>query len=66
MSQVENVTRYQADLALEAYARYGKGRKKGASLNYGDCFSYALAKATDLPLLSTGRDFVETDVKSAT
>src|SRR5688500_7022442 len=42
--QVESVTPQHAQLALEAYASYGKGRKTAAGLNYGDCFSYALAK----------------------
>src|SRR5438045_6068039 len=49
--QVESVTAQQAQLAIEAYASYGKGQKSKAGLNYGDCFSYALAKATGLPLL---------------
>ncbi len=63
--QVENVTPGHAQLALEAYVSYGKGRKSVAGLNYGDCFSYALAKATGLPLLYKGRDFSGTDVQSA-
>lgn len=63
--QVENVTPQHAQLALEAYVSYGKGRKSAAGLNYGDCFSYALAKATGLPLLYKGRDFSGTDIESA-
>lgn len=59
--QVESVTRQQAQLAREAYTHYGKGRHR-AGLNYGDCFSYALAKATGLPLLFKGRDFGLTDI----
>jgi ribonuclease VapC len=59
-----SVTSRHAQLALEAYASYGKGRKSAASLNYGDCFSYALAKATGLPLLFKGRDFSGTDIRS--
>jgi ribonuclease VapC len=51
-------------LALDAFRRYGKGRHR-AGLNMGDCFSYALAKATGLPLLFKGDDFVHTDVKPA-
>ena len=47
--------------AREAYARYGKGQQS-AGLNYGDCFSYALAKATGLPLLFKGQDFSKTDI----
>lgn len=53
-----------ASLALEAFRRYGKGRHR-AGLNMGDCFSYALAKATGLPLLFKGDDFVHTDVNPA-
>ena len=63
--QVESVTVQQARLALDAYAAYGKGRKSKAGLNYGDCFSYALAKVTGLPLLFKGKDFSETDLPSA-
>jgi ribonuclease VapC len=59
--QVESFTVQHAELAREAYARYGKGQQT-AALNYGDCFSYALAKATGLPLLFKGRDFSKTDV----
>jgi ribonuclease VapC len=59
--QIENFTAQHVDLAREAYARYGKGRNT-AGLNYGDCFSYALAKATGLPLLFKGRDFSKTDL----
>lgn len=59
--QVESFTVQHAELAREAYARYGKSRQT-AGLNYGDCFSYALAKATGLPLLFKGQDFSKTDV----
>lgn len=62
--QVQDVTAQQAQFALEAYVSYGKGRKNAAGLNYGDCFSYALAKATGLPLLYKGRDFSGTDIES--
>ncbi len=50
-----------ADLARSAWRKYGKGRHP-AGLNFGDCFSYALAKATGEPLLAKGTDFVGTDV----
>lgn len=50
-----------ADLARSAWRRYGKGRHP-AGLNFGDCFSYALAKATGEPLLAKGIDFAKTDV----
>lgn len=56
----------QAQLALDAMDRYGKGRgAPPAVLNYGDLFSYALAKAHELPLLFKGRDFTATDVRPA-
>ena len=54
----------QADLARGAYARYGRGRGQ-AGLNYGDCFSYALARAMDRPLLFKSDDFARTDVTPA-
>ncbi len=63
--RVEDVTPQQAELAIEAYAAFGKGRRGRAGLNYGDCFSYALAKSTGLPLLFKGRDFSQTDVPPA-
>jgi ribonuclease VapC len=50
--------------AREAWMRYGKGRSP-AGLNFGDCFSYALAATTGRPLLYKGNDFSHTDVKSA-
>jgi len=51
----------QAEIAREAWRRFGKGRHP-AGLNYGDCFSYALAKQTGLPLLFKGVDFSLTDL----
>lgn len=50
-----------ADRALSAWRRYGKGRHR-AALNFGDCFAYALAERTGLPLLCTGDDFAATDL----
>ncbi len=58
------VTPQQAEIAIEAFRRFGRGRHR-AGLNIGDCFSYALAKATDQPLLFKGDDFVHTDVRPA-
>jgi ribonuclease VapC len=58
---VEAVTREQAEVAREAWRRFGKGRHP-ASLNFGDCFSYALAKVTGEPLLFKGDDFSQTDI----
>lgn len=54
----------QAGLATAAWRRFGKGRHP-AALNLGDCYSYALAKATGNALLFKGRDFALTDVASA-
>ena len=61
--QVESFTIQHAELARDAYARYGKGQQP-AGLNYGDCFSYALAKAIGVPLLFKGQDFSKTDIVS--
>ena len=58
---IEPVTFEQALLAREAFSDYGKGRHP-AGLNFGDCFSYALAKSTGEPLLFKGEDFRKTDV----
>jgi ribonuclease VapC len=49
-------------LAVDAYNRFGKGTGHGAGLNFGDCFSYALAKAFSEPLLFKGNDFSRTDI----
>jgi ribonuclease VapC len=54
----------QAGVAREAFRRYGKGRHP-ASLNFGDCFTYALAKATGRKLLFKGNDFSRTDILAA-
>ncbi|BDZ39688.1 type II toxin-antitoxin system VapC family toxin [Microbacterium suwonense] len=53
----------QARIAVDAHRRYGRGSGHPAKLNYGDCFSYALAIARDEPLLFKGDDFVHTDVR---
>ncbi len=53
-----------AEIAVDAFRRYGRGRHP-AGLNIGDCFSYALAKATGQPLLFKGEDFSQTDVRKA-
>lgn len=58
---IEPVTAEQAEVAREAWRRYGKGRHS-AALNFGDCFSYALARTTGEPLLFKGNDFTQTDV----
>ncbi len=54
----------QVDIARAAYRRFGKGLHS-AALNYGDCFSYALAAATGEPLLFKGSDFARTDIPPA-
>jgi ribonuclease VapC len=59
------VIEQQAYLALDAYDRFGKGTGHPAGLNYGDCFSYALAKQTGEPLLFKGNDFTHTDLEAA-
>jgi ribonuclease VapC len=51
----------ELDLAMDAYARYGKGRHR-ARLNMGDCFAYACARANNARLLYTGDDFSHTDL----
>lgn len=53
-----------ADLAAEGYRRFGKGRHP-AGLNFGDCFSYALAIHEQVPLLFKGDDFTKTDARVA-
>lgn len=61
----EPVTEEQAYLALDAYDRFGKAAGHRAGLNYGDCFSYALAKQAGEPLLFKGNDFTRTDLEAA-
>ena len=53
-----------ATKVAEAYARWGKGAH-AASLNFGDCFAYALARELGRPLLFTGDDFSKTDIEAA-
>jgi ribonuclease VapC len=55
----------QAALAVTAYRLYGKGSGHPAQLNFGDCFSYALAKLQGEPLLFKGNDFLHTDLVAA-
>jgi ribonuclease VapC len=59
--EVVAVDAEQAELARHAYREFGKGRH-AAGLNYGDCFSYALAHSRGEPLLFKGGDFAKTDV----
>ena len=62
---IEPVTEVQARIAREAYRDFGKGSGHPAKLNFGDCFAYALARATGQPLLFRGDDFIHTDVVPA-
>jgi ribonuclease VapC len=55
-------TQDQAALAIAAFQRYGKGTGHAAGLNFGDCFSYALAKHFGEPILFKGNDFSQTDL----
>jgi ribonuclease VapC len=59
---IEPVTMDQAEVAREAYRQFGKGNHS-AALNFGDCFSYALARLTGEPLLFKGNDFTPTDLQ---
>jgi ribonuclease VapC len=62
---IEAVTEVQARIAREAYRDFGGGSGHPARLNFGDCFAYALARATGEPLLFKGDDFVRTDIAPA-
>jgi len=62
--EIVPVDHQQMSAANLAFERYGKGRHP-AKLNYGDLFSYALAKSKDLPLLFKGEDFSKTDIVAA-
>ena len=61
---IEPVTVEQAHLARQGFLDFGKGRHS-AGLKFGDCFAYALTKATDEPLLYKGKDFSKTDIRAA-
>ena len=61
---IVSVTPQQAEIAVDAFRRFGRGRHR-ARLNIGDCFVYALAVATDHTLLFKGDDFIHTDIRPA-
>ena len=61
--EIVPVTASQAKLARAAYRQFGKGSGHAAGLNFGDCFSYALAMESSAPLLFKGADFAATDVQ---
>jgi ribonuclease VapC len=62
---IEPVTEVQARIAREAYRDFGRASGHPAKLNFGDCFAYALARATSEPLLFKGDDFIHTDIAPA-
>ncbi len=57
-----NINHDMALVALEVFSRYGKGSGHAAGLNMGDCFSYAAAKDSKVPMLYIGNDFIHTDM----
>jgi ribonuclease VapC len=61
--EIQSVNLEQAEVAREAYRRFGKGNHP-AGLNFGDCFAYALARITGQPLLFKGNDFPQTDIEA--
>ena len=63
--EIVPVTLEQGQMAREAYRDFGKGSGHPARLNFGDCFSYALAREAREPLLFKGADFPATDVEVA-
>jgi ribonuclease VapC len=64
--RIEPITDKEAQTALAAFSRYGKGRGHPAQLNLGDCFAYAMAKNARTRLLYKGEDFDTTDILPAT
>jgi ribonuclease VapC len=63
-AQVIPFTEEHFETALEAFLKFGRGRHP-ATLNFGDCMSYALATVAGVPLLFTGSDFARTDITAA-
>jgi ribonuclease VapC len=61
----EPVSIEQAEIARTAYRSFGQASGHPARLNFGDCFAYALARATGEPLLYKGSDFAQTDIAAA-
>jgi ribonuclease VapC len=60
---VEPLSEAQARIARDAHRRFGRSSGHPARLNMGDCFSYALARDLDEPLLFKGNDFTQTDIE---
>lgn len=63
--RIEPVTGEQARIARQAYRDYGRGSGHRAKLNFGDCFSYALAREKREPILFKGEEFAHTDLRPA-
>ena len=63
--RIDPVTEQHVQLARRAYRDFGTGSGHPAGLNFGDCFAYALSRATGQPLLFKGDDFGRTDVQPA-
>ena len=59
------ITQSEAEAALAAFSRYGRGRDHPAQLNLGDCFAYAVAQTHRTTLLFKGNDFGKTDILTA-
>jgi ribonuclease VapC len=62
---IEPVTAAQAKIARQAYRDFGKGSGHPSNLNFGDCFTYALAREKREPVLWKGDDFGDTDLRAA-
>jgi ribonuclease VapC len=60
-AEIVPLTAVRAERVGEVYRQWGKGHHP-ASLNFGDCFAYALAKELACPLVFIGNDFARTDV----
>lgn len=63
-TEIIPVDQAQGDITFQGFLQYGKGQHP-AGLNFGDCFSYALAKTYDEPLIFKGDDFPRNDIKAA-
>ena len=61
-----SITSKEAEAALDAFCRYGKGWGHPAQLNLGNCFAYAVEKTHGAELLFKGEDFNKTDIPAAT
>jgi ribonuclease VapC len=62
--EIVSLDAFLANAAFATFEKFGKGRHSKAALNFCDCIAYALAKATNAPLLFKGSDFSATDVKA--